>query len=118
MLTKPLGTQVAVHAYQWLSDPVRWEKVKHVVTEDEVLRGYQSAVNSMTRLNKTGKLLLRLVSSMPQTHTSCLLRRHRCTVFKSVARVGASAPCPRALLLPHSPDSQSQWVAASLFVVF
>lgn len=54
VLTKPLGTQVAVHAYQWLSDPVRWEKVKHVVTEDQVLRGYQSAVNSMTRLNKTG----------------------------------------------------------------
>lgn len=28
VLTKPLGTQVAVNAYQWLESPERWNKIK------------------------------------------------------------------------------------------
>lgn len=28
VLTKPLGTQVAVNAYQWLDTPDRWNKIK------------------------------------------------------------------------------------------
>lgn len=28
VLTKPLGTQVAVNAYQWLDSPDRWNKIK------------------------------------------------------------------------------------------
>ena len=40
VLTKPLGTQVAVNAHQWLDNPERWNKIKLVVTEDEVRKGY------------------------------------------------------------------------------
>lgn len=28
VLTKPLGTQVAVNAHQWLENPDRWNKIK------------------------------------------------------------------------------------------
>ena len=36
VLTKPLGTQVAVNAHQWLDQPERWNRIKLVVTEDDV----------------------------------------------------------------------------------
>ncbi|KAK2113819.1 Selenide, water dikinase 2 [Saguinus oedipus] len=36
VLTKPLGTQVAVNAHQWLDNPERWNKVKMVVSREEV----------------------------------------------------------------------------------
>lgn len=33
VLTKPLGTQVAVNAHQWLDNPDRWNKIKvrHII---------------------------------------------------------------------------------------
>lgn len=58
VLTKPLGTQVAVNAHQWLEIPKRWDRIKSVVTEDHVRKAYQRAMNSMARLNKTGMFIL------------------------------------------------------------
>ncbi|CAF4141423.1 unnamed protein product, partial [Rotaria magnacalcarata] len=58
VLTKPLGTQVAVNAHQWIENPDRWNRIKSVVTEDEVRKGYKRAMSSMARLNKTGGKLM------------------------------------------------------------
>ena len=55
VMTKPLGTQVAVNAYQWLDQPERWNRIKLVVTEDDVRKAYQRAMFSMARLNRTGQ---------------------------------------------------------------
>lgn len=55
MLTKPLGTQVAVNAHQWLDQPERWNRIKLVVSEEDVRKAYQRAMDSMARLNRTGK---------------------------------------------------------------
>ena len=54
VLTKPLGTQVAVNAYQWLDQPDKWNRIKLVVSEDDVRKAYQRAMFSMARLNRTG----------------------------------------------------------------
>lgn len=64
VLTKPLGTQVAVNAYQWLDQPERWNRVKLVVTEDDVRKAYQRAMFSMARLNRTGQCRTRQVQSL------------------------------------------------------
>uniref|UniRef100_T1J017 PurM-like N-terminal domain-containing protein n=1 Tax=Strigamia maritima TaxID=126957 RepID=T1J017_STRMM len=58
VLTKPLGTQVAVNAYQWLDQPDKWNRVKLVVTEEDIRKAYQRAMDSMARLNRTGGLLI------------------------------------------------------------
>ena len=55
VLTKPLGTQVAVNAHQWLDIPERWNRIKLVVSEDDVRKAYNRAMDSMARLNKNGK---------------------------------------------------------------
>ncbi|NXC34453.1 SPS2 dikinase, partial [Campylorhamphus procurvoides] len=53
VLTKPLGTHMAVTAHQWLDVPERWNKIKLVVTREEVELAYQEAVSSMATLNRT-----------------------------------------------------------------
>ncbi|OWK49600.1 Selenide, water dikinase 2 [Lonchura striata] len=58
VLTKPLGTHMAVTAHQWLDMPERWNKIKLVVTREEVELAYQEAVASMATLNRTGGLLV------------------------------------------------------------
>lgn len=58
VLTKPLGTQVAVNAHQWLDNPDRWNKIKLVVSEDEVRKAYLRAMSSMTRLNRIAAQLM------------------------------------------------------------
>ena len=57
VLTKPLGTQVAVNAHQWLDLPDRWNRIKLVVSEDDVRKAYLRAMDSMARLNRTGGCL-------------------------------------------------------------
>ena len=57
VMTKPLGTQVAVNAYQWLDQPDRWNRIKLVVSEDDVRKAYQRAMFSMARLNRMGNCL-------------------------------------------------------------
>jgi len=51
VLTKPLGTQVAVNAHAWLDQKDRWNRIKLVVSEDDVRKGYQRSMHSMARLN-------------------------------------------------------------------
>lgn len=58
VLTKPLGTQVAVNAHQWIEQPKWWDKVKDVVTVEQVKEAYTAAMYSMARLNKTGAELM------------------------------------------------------------
>ncbi|ODM87923.1 Selenide, water dikinase [Orchesella cincta] len=58
VLTKPLGTQIAVNAHQWLEMPERWDRIKHVVTEEEVRKAYNRAMDSMARLNRTAAILM------------------------------------------------------------
>lgn len=60
VLTKPLGTQVAVNAHQWLDQPDRWNRIKLVVSEEDVRKGYQRAMDSMARLNRTGTCCITL----------------------------------------------------------
>ena len=54
VLTKPLGTQVSSIAFQWLEQPDRWNRIKLVVTEDDVRKAYLRAMDSMSRLNRIG----------------------------------------------------------------
>jgi len=58
VLTKPLGTQIAVNVHQWLEKPERWEKVKDVITPEQVEKAYLDAMFSMARLNKTAAMLM------------------------------------------------------------
>ncbi|NWI41572.1 SPS1 dikinase, partial [Picathartes gymnocephalus] len=59
VLTKPLGTHMAVTAHQWLDIPERWNKIKLVVTREEVELAYQEAVSNMATLNRTAAGLMR-----------------------------------------------------------
>lgn len=60
VLTKPLGTQVAVNAHQWMSPghEARLERVKDVITREEIVRAYRMAMHSMARLNQNGAILM------------------------------------------------------------
>ena len=58
VLTKPLGTQIAVNAHQWLDQPERWNRIKQVISKEEARKGYQRAMDSMARLNRTGARLM------------------------------------------------------------
>jgi selenide,water dikinase len=58
VLTKPLGTQVAVNMYEWLSKPQKWETIKDTISEEEVFEAYTTAMKSMSRLNRTGAKLM------------------------------------------------------------
>eukprot|EP00043_Microstomoeca_roanoka_P021522 m.255368 g.255368 ORF g.255368 m.255368 type:complete len:331 (+) comp19413_c0_seq1:204-1196(+) len=57
VLTKPLGTQPAVNAHQWLGRPA-FDKVKDVITPEETVAAYRMAMHSMARLNKTAAALM------------------------------------------------------------
>eukprot|EP01090_Pellita_catalonica_P002344 TRINITY_DN11937_c0_g1_i1.p1 TRINITY_DN11937_c0_g1~~TRINITY_DN11937_c0_g1_i1.p1 ORF type:complete len:319 (+),score=69.00 TRINITY_DN11937_c0_g1_i1:162-1118(+) len=58
ILTKPLGTQVAVNVHQWLEEAKRWDKIKDVISKDEALDAYDIAMSSMARLNKVAAELM------------------------------------------------------------
>ncbi|XP_039277236.1 LOW QUALITY PROTEIN: inactive selenide, water dikinase-like protein [Nilaparvata lugens] len=59
VLTKPLGTHVAICAHQWMNDiPERWNRIKVVVTEIDVNKAYKTAVESMCRLNRVAARLM------------------------------------------------------------
>ena len=58
VLTKPLGTQVAVNTHQWLDKPERWNCIKIVISEDDVRKAYNIAMNSIVRLNRTAACLM------------------------------------------------------------
>jgi len=58
VLTKPLGTQIAVNVHQWVDKPERWDMVKDVITKDEVVVAYETAMFQMARLNKNAAMLM------------------------------------------------------------
>ena len=59
VLTKPLGTQVAVNLNQWMEEEgEKWDKVKAVISKEEVREAYRAAMFSMARLNLTGAKLM------------------------------------------------------------
>jgi len=58
LLTKPLGTQIAVNAHQWIDLPEKWEKISSITTADEVQAAYRATELSMARLNRIGAVLM------------------------------------------------------------
>merc|ERR1712142_838980 len=59
VLTKALGTQVAVNAHQWLEEEgEKWNKISSVTTREEVKAGYKVTTLSMARLNLIGAKLM------------------------------------------------------------
>lgn len=61
VLTKPLGTQLAVNAYQWMHTDTggrRWQATKRLISEDEVTRAFELASVHMARLNRNGALMM------------------------------------------------------------
>jgi len=60
VLTKPIGTQVAVNLNEWRQkeDKTNWNKSLAVITPEEVQVGYDMAVEGMTRLNRNGAILM------------------------------------------------------------
>eukprot|EP01006_Ploeotia_vitrea_P035153 TRINITY_DN65842_c6_g5_i13.p1 TRINITY_DN65842_c6_g5~~TRINITY_DN65842_c6_g5_i13.p1 ORF type:complete len:329 (-),score=203.93 TRINITY_DN65842_c6_g5_i13:246-1232(-) len=58
VLTKPLGTQVAVNAKQWMGQPKHWQVIDDVITRDEVNYAYDVASASMSRLNRVAAQLM------------------------------------------------------------
>ncbi|KAK8772279.1 hypothetical protein V5799_024478, partial [Amblyomma americanum] len=58
VLTKPLGTQVAVNVHQWREKPERRAQLgKAGISEEDVRRVYVRAVDCMARLNLNGSVL-------------------------------------------------------------
>lgn len=79
VLTKPLGTQVAVNAYQWLHQPEKWSVVasKCSVSREDVKIAYVAACESMSRLNRNGAILMHKYGSHGATDvTGFGLLRH------------------------------------------
>jgi len=59
LLTKALGTQVAVNAHQWMEEEGdKWNKIMNLTTQDEVKAAYRATTLSMARLNLTGAKLM------------------------------------------------------------
>jgi len=58
VLTKPLGTQIAVNAYQWLNKGQPFDRIKDIITIEQVHYAFRVAMDSMSRLNKNGAKLM------------------------------------------------------------
>lgn len=59
VLTKPLGTQVACVAHQWLDQCAdKWNRIKLIVNEEECEKSYHDAMFIMSRLNRTAAQLM------------------------------------------------------------
>uniref|UniRef100_A0A8C7J0G5 Selenide, water dikinase 1 n=1 Tax=Oncorhynchus kisutch TaxID=8019 RepID=A0A8C7J0G5_ONCKI len=89
VLTKPLGTQVAVAVHQWLDIPEKWNKIKLVVTQEDVELAYQEAMMNMARLNRTAAGLMHTFNAHAATditgfgilgHAQTLARQQRSEV--------------------------------------
>eukprot|EP00053_Salpingoeca_punica_P009597 m.86274 g.86274 ORF g.86274 m.86274 type:complete len:312 (-) comp15077_c0_seq3:521-1456(-) len=66
VLTKPLGTQLCVNAHQWLGRE-SFDKIRDVLTEQEVVEAYNMAMHSMARLNRNGAKLMHKYGSKGAT---------------------------------------------------
>jgi selenide,water dikinase len=103
VLTKPLGTQVAVNLHQWLvSKPDLWKQVEGVIEEDQVLWAYDVAAESMQRLNRTAAILMKKYNAHAATdvtgfgilgHANNLARQQR----REVSFVFDCLPCIKGM---------------------
>jgi len=60
ILTKPLGTQIAVNVYQYYrSQNEKWNFVKDLITSEDVEYAYNLASKSMSTLNRKAAVLMR-----------------------------------------------------------
>ena len=71
VLTKPLGTGVALNCQQWLHTD-KMPKLKMICSEEEVRRGYKRAVEVMGRSNRGAARLLHRYSAHAATHIAGL----------------------------------------------
>jgi len=67
VLTKPLGTQVAVNANQWRFQERRWSRIQDMISMEEVERAYDVAMDSMARLNRNAAKLMHKYGSHAAT---------------------------------------------------
>ncbi|KAI8919590.1 Selenide, water dikinase [Entophlyctis helioformis] len=58
VLTKPLGTQVAINVQTWLWDESKFARIAHLMTRDEAKQAFDTATLSMVRLNQTAARLM------------------------------------------------------------
>eukprot|EP00698_Gefionella_okellyi_P013539 TRINITY_DN3716_c0_g1_i1.p1 TRINITY_DN3716_c0_g1~~TRINITY_DN3716_c0_g1_i1.p1 ORF type:complete len:303 (+),score=73.45 TRINITY_DN3716_c0_g1_i1:280-1188(+) len=58
VLTKALGTNVVTNVHKWLEVPDQWKRVSHVISEEDVKRGYQLGMQSMEHLNRAAAQLM------------------------------------------------------------
>ncbi|KAL2914342.1 hypothetical protein HK105_206114 [Polyrhizophydium stewartii] len=58
VLTKPLGTQVAINVNTWLSDEAKFGRIAHILTRDQAKAAFATATLSMVRLNQTAARLM------------------------------------------------------------
>jgi len=60
VLTKPLGTQVVVNLKEWgqKDDQTLWNKAMEIITLEDAKQSYEIAVESMSRLNRNGAILM------------------------------------------------------------
>lgn len=58
VLTKPLGTQVAVNVSQWRYNEEKWTRISDFMTKDDAKRAYELAMTNMARLNRNAARLM------------------------------------------------------------
>ena len=59
VLTKPIGTQVAVNLHQWMTlETPAWNIAKELISPEAVVKGYDDATISMTTLNLAAARLM------------------------------------------------------------
>lgn len=60
VLTKPLGTQIAVNAHQWMDQKSEyWDKISNVINPEQCVKAFQRSTASMARLNRIGAKLMK-----------------------------------------------------------
>ncbi|GLE02455.1 hypothetical protein PINS_up011293 [Pythium insidiosum] len=80
ILTKPLGTQVAVNFFQWRKKPERWQRVENIATVEDAEEAFLMATESMTRLNlNAARLMHKVCVAAPdlQRCAQCLMLASR-----------------------------------------
>lgn len=58
VLTKALGTQIAVNVKQWMNNEHKFSTIEAHITKEDAMRAYHMASASMSRLNRTGARLM------------------------------------------------------------
>ncbi|RTG82276.1 selenide, water dikinase [Schistosoma bovis] len=110
VLTKPLGTQVAVSVYYWmLEDSPSWSgNLANIITSDKVKSLFHSATLSMTHLNRTGGLLIVLPRESAQSFCEELTAEIGCPswiigdVIEADSKSAFLVPQPEVIDVQHS----------------